>query len=323
MTITKNKLNSQSIKLKQKKDLIKNSRYNPNYKKTNQISKLKIIFPKLINRTDSKDSALQWYFNGFVISINGRLLVVDPGVDFYARFKKAGLNLADIAVIFISHDHIDHSASLHALLDMLLRINNKIDLIITKDCYRTRVPYYLKKLLKNNINLILIDNNNYSEKKNYMNEYFKKINFIRLFHSSRQTFGFKINFNKESVVYISDTGYAGKVFTNSGEYIPEKTEGIITKVLPKHTSIKNYCKDVTIGIVNINAISYSSHSKFHLSAWDVLNIFSESKLKQLLVQHQYPFDLDGKSNGKIFKQFFKDEKYKTMLPLNKTITVKL
>jgi ribonuclease BN (tRNA processing enzyme) len=53
-----------------------------------------------------------------LLTVNGALYVVDAGDGVVRRLAKAGVNLRDIGVVFITHHHDDHTAGLGTLLSV-------------------------------------------------------------------------------------------------------------------------------------------------------------------------------------------------------------
>lgn len=277
--------------------------------------KSRIIIPRQLFSPSLELEASMCYFNGFIINYHGDLMVVDPGVDFYARFTSTGLSAINIRAIVISHCHIDHLNSFPIFAEKMLRNKSRqIDLFCSRYAYETKVPEYLRESIEKSahINLFLLSD----KSKNYSFKTFGNhpIKFISLYHGDPDTLGFKIDLGKKRVAYISDTGYAIKVKTTKGIYPPEAVEGEFVSVLKKHQQIKNFFSDADLAVVNINDLAYNRHSKYHLSAWDVLDIFQGSRVKKLILQHLLPINIEGEDSNYLFKLFFQGEKYQTVLP---------
>ena len=283
-------------------------------------------FPKVCYKQTVTDHSFQWYFNGFIVGIGESLGVVDPGVDFYTRFTQAGLDLNDVIAIFISHEHIDHTASLLVLVDMIVRLGKPIDLIMPEDCLKSRLPDYLRDEIlrgKTNINLILLTNENFSDKVQYNSPLLDGLSFVKLYHSALETFGFSLKIGKQSFVYVSDTGYAEEIETSAGLFPPSGVKGDVRKITVKHGDIKEAVSGATHAVVNINDIAYSRHARTHLTAWDVQDIFAGTNLVCLYLQHQFPYNIHDEDNSIDFCDFFADQPYEVHMPYGEEFKITL
>ncbi len=282
---------------------------------TEKISGHEIIIPKLLFETSLELQIDQWYFNGYIINLKGKLIVVDPGVDFYSRFTSTGLSVNDIRVLIITHNHIDHTASLQIFLEKILKNKSKeITVFSSKDAFDTKVPDYYKTALSNakHVTLNLLSDSQMVYNDKILSEY--KISFLSLFHSCPDTFGFKLEVNKKIIGYVSDSGYAIKIKTDTGVFNSNETIGNLISIEEKHQYIADFFKNADLAVVNINALEYNKHSKYHLSGWDILDIFKKSQVKQVILQHISPINVDGEDSNYLFKLFFKDEEYQLILP---------
>lgn len=76
---------------------------------------------------------------GYFIRINKKLLqetsdedkteniVIDPGYNFLQNFCNMGFSISDIDTIVITHSHLDHSAELLPIMDLVFQINKRYD----------------------------------------------------------------------------------------------------------------------------------------------------------------------------------------------------
>ncbi|QLA18788.1 tetratricopeptide repeat protein [Desulfolutivibrio sulfoxidireducens] len=60
---------------------------------------------------------------GYYLRHNNHGVVIDPGLNFIENFSNAGLRMADIDTIVITHSHNDHTADLESLLTMAYKFN--------------------------------------------------------------------------------------------------------------------------------------------------------------------------------------------------------
>jgi len=66
----------------------------------------------------SRDADERSLGGGYYIRHNNIGVVIDPGLNFIENFSNAGLRMADINAIVITHSHNDHTADLESLLTM-------------------------------------------------------------------------------------------------------------------------------------------------------------------------------------------------------------
>ncbi len=279
------------------------------------ITKYRVFIPKQFFDTSEEFQSDQWYFNGFILDLDGSLILVDPGVDFYTRFTATGLSANDIQTVIITHNHIDHTADTLVFLEKVLRNESKkITLYISDDAFKTKIPEYYQNKLKEAKHIIfhLLKDSGQVQEYKILDRYPAK--FIPLYHSCPDTFGFKIDIDGKVFGYVTDTGYAIKVKTDLGNYDSDKTEGEFASIEEKHQYIKDFYSDVDIALVNINALEYNKHSKYHLSGWDLLDLFKDSLVKQVLLQHISPVNAEGEDSNYLYKLFFGDQPYHLILP---------
>jgi phosphoribosyl 1,2-cyclic phosphodiesterase len=289
--MNKNYLIAISKELRDKKDSLK-KRVKSGELDENK-SRFRIVAPKQLFDTSLEFQSDQWYFNGFVIDCDGRLIVVDPGVDFYSRFTSMGLSVNNIEALIVTHNHIDHTASVPVFLEKLLRNKSRnIDIFISQDAYDTKIPSYYKELMSqaDHIKVIYLKDSQKHYSATILGDY--SIQFLSLFHSCPDTFGFKLEINGKIVAYITDTGYAITVKTDIGVYESKEVSGNFVSIKEKHDYIKEFFSDVHIGVVNINDLDYNRHSKYHLSGWDVLDLFKDTQVQQVLLQHISPVNAE-------------------------------
>jgi len=282
-----------------------------------------VIIPRCLFDASKELQADQWYFNGFVIKLGEKLIIVDPGVDFYSRFSKTGLSIMDVECVIITHGHIDHTGSVDIIVEKLLRNKSKkIDLFVSQDAFEQKISrYYQEKLLeKEHISVVRLNDDNVNLKFETLGH---KLEFVKLHHSVKDAFGFKIDIGTEKIGYVSDTGYAIKVKTNKGVFASQLAEGDFEEIIEKHEYIKYFFQDVGLTVLNMNDLQYNRHSKYHLSGWDVLDIFKNSKLKKLVLHHLSLINVDGEDSNYLNKLFFADQSYEICLPhyLGRTVEI--
>ncbi len=304
------------LKDEAKKDIKNINSLSLNFDEYHGTSCAKIILPGYLFKNSLDIRASMNYFNGFIIEIPEGLIVVDPGVDFYNRMTCAGYSPTQIRAMIITHEHIDHLGDLNIFLEKFSQYSSsKIEIFISNSAYSNFLSNYRKSQLdsSDHIHLTLLSS---KEEKiihtTILGKY--QIQFLELFHSCKDTFGFKVQLGNVELWHISDTGYAIEVQTNKGIYDPSLSEGDFMRITQKHEYIKDFYQSNTYSIVNINDIDYNRHSRTHLSGYDVIDIFSKSSLEKLILQHLIPINIESEDSNYLYKLFFDDQKFKTVIP---------
>lgn len=288
-----------------------------------QESDVKIVLPKYLFENEYDLRADMHYCNGFIIDLKGDLVVVDPSTDFYSRLISSGYSALQIKAIIVTHEHLDHIDGLNILLDKIIRNGDlNVELYLPNSAYNGRIPEYYKEKIASNdkIKTTLLDANKGQLQSSILLDKYK-IEFLEMFHGCPDTFGFKIKFPDFHLGHITDTGYAITVQTDLGVSPVKEVVGNFTQIIQKHYYIKDFYSSVDYAVVNINDIAYNRHSKYHLSAYDLQDIFEGSKLKKLILQHLLPINIEEEDSNYLYKLFFYDQKYQTIIPhyLKKTI----
>lgn len=275
----------------------------------------KIVIPPIVADNSLEMRSDQWWFNGFLICKQNGITLVDPGIDFYTRFTKTKYSIFDIRTIVVTHGHSDHISSLPIFIEKLSRDKtNKVDVFISDFAYENELSGYMKKLLGNDekFNLVKISDNDHQAK--YKTQVGDEIEFVKLFHSIQDTFGFKVKIDGRLVGYVSDTGYAIRVKTNKGVFNSEEADGDFEEIVEKHNYIKDFYSDVDVVVVNANDLQYNRHSKFHLGGWDMLDLFKDGRLSVMVMHHIPPVNIEGEDTNMLYKLFLHGQHYKVYLP---------
>ena len=124
------------------------------------------------------------------------------------KLKEIGVSPNEIDAILITHTHIDHVKGLKVF-------TNK---------YKTNV--YISNKMKNDLDYL----ENYQLIEEIINIKDLLINTIKTSHDTEESFGYVIESNKKSLVYITDTGYINekyhKLLSNRNIYILESNHDI-------------------------------------------------------------------------------------------------
>lgn len=307
-----------SKKLRNSKDLLKRATLRKKFRRQSNA----IILPKqVIEFGDKEYLGDKWLYNGFVLRINNSLVIVDPGVGFYSRFVTSGLSLGQVNALILSHKHLDHSNDLLVLLEMIAKYRYaKLEVSLPSDFYSELPEYYKKLIREKKIKVRLLESDNHQFNFNF---YKTKIEFIRLHHSVKYTYGFKMTIGNKKLSYLSDTGYSILVKTNKGKYKPDEVVGQVESIDKKHDYIEKFYSDSDYLIANINDLHLNRHSAFHLSGYDLLDLLKNSKIRTLILQHLATLNAHGKDSNYIYKLFFKDQKYSVIIPNNQLIEINI
>ena len=124
------------------------------------------------------------------------------------KLKEIGVSPNEIDAILITHTHIDHVKGLKVF-------TNK---------YKTNV--YISNKMKNDLDYL----ENYQLIEEIINIKDLLINTIKTSHDTEESFGYVIESNNKSLVYITDTGYINekyyKLLSNKNIYILESNHDI-------------------------------------------------------------------------------------------------
>lgn len=308
-----------SKKIRNSKDLLKRATLRKKLRRQDDA----IILPRqVIEFGDKEYLGDKWLYNGFILRINNSLVIVDPGVGFYSRLVTSGLSLGQVNALILSHKHLDHSNDLLVLLEMIAKYRNtKLEVYLPGDFYSELPEYYRKLIQEKKIKVRLLKSDNHKFDITFIDKI--KIEFMRLHHSIKYTYGFKINIGDKKLSYLSDSGYSVLVKTDKGEYKPDKVFGRVESIVGKHDYIKKFYSDSDYLIANINDLHFNRHSAFHLSGYDLLDLLKNSKIRTLILQHLATLNAHGKDSNYIYKLFFKDQKYSVIIPNNQLIEINI
>lgn len=276
-----------------------------------------VIVPKIVHEPSVVDYAMQWYFNGFVLSFGDGALIVDPGVGFYSRFTTTGLTIKDIRGIFISHEHLDHCGDLLVFIDMIAKTETPVDMFLPINLIENVLPPYYRDLVYDHpsINLIVMyDDKSAGSNRQVRWSTLDSLELLQLHHSTEHTFGFRMVHADEKIAYISDTGYATELRSQEGLVSPRETTGAFESIAHKHEELKGYVKDIDTLLCNINDLAYNRHSLTHLSGWDVSDMLEGSTVKRLILLHLSPYDAEGKNSTVAYTDFFEADSITCLIP---------
>jgi len=93
---------------------------------------------------------------GFILSIHGTKIYVDPGIGSLVSAIESNVNLEDMDVIFVSHAHLDHSSDVEGIIESVYMrsfYRKKALLIVApcvlglkENCNNYISSYHLKKV---------------------------------------------------------------------------------------------------------------------------------------------------------------------------------
>ena len=136
--------------------------------------------------------------NCTIIICDDTKIIIDMGIS-YITLKKSleenSLSFDDFSGILITHNHSDHVNGLKTLIK-----KTKLNAYITKEMYES-----IKEIIPKE-RCIFID-----EELDINNV---KIELIHTSHDAPVSYGYIINYNDKSIVYITDTGYINRKILN-------------------------------------------------------------------------------------------------------------
>ena len=76
---------------------------------------------------------------GYFISWQGKGIVIDPGFNFIDNLKKEGFKFDDIDMVFVTHDHQDHTNDIERILTLLYEYND------LNKRYKKSIKFYMNR----------------------------------------------------------------------------------------------------------------------------------------------------------------------------------
>lgn len=280
-----------------------------------QIPENQIIVPGIQHAPSRIDDAMQWYFNGFTLAIDDGVMIIDPGVDFYTRFTATGYTAKDIKAVFVSHQHLDHCGDLNVFIDILAKTETPVDMYLPVNVVDGVLPAHYKELVEQNPNfnlIVMADDTSQATTPKWQS--LQTLQVKQLHHSTKHTFGFKLQIAGKTVAYISDTGYATTIQTTNGIEPANAATGEYISIVNKYTDIQEFAKDVDTLACNVNDLFYNRHSVTHMSGWDLHDILGEARVSKLLLLHLNPRDSQGNNLNDVYQKFFATNSRQVVLP---------
>ena len=136
--------------------------------------------------------------NCAIIICDDTKIIIDMGISFITlkrSLEENSLSFEDFSGILITHNHSDHVNGLKTLIN-----KTKLNAYITKEMYESIKDYIPKE------RCIFIDEE--------FNINDVKIELIHTSHDAPASFGFIIDYDDKSIVYITDTGYINRKILN-------------------------------------------------------------------------------------------------------------
>lgn len=234
----------------------------------------------------------KWLFNGFIIKAGELNMLVDPGAELLSRIHDI-TSLLRLNTLFISHSHIDHYSSAEVALEFMKLGNSNRTLCIlgSSKVFRDKAisDYHLNLTSKFTSTEII------QLKHNHKVQIFNsELIPVKLYHSIEGTFGFILNIQNISIGYISDTGYTKTFQTSTGKTYSsgdKEYQGDFEKIITKHNWIKKYFSKVDYLIANVHDLLFTSHSEFHMTGFDLIDILKKSAIKLCVIPNLHPVDL--------------------------------
>ena len=137
--------------------------------------------------------------NCTVVICDNTKIIIDMGISYITlkrSLEENSLSFDDFSGLLITHNHSDHINGLKTLIN-----KTRINAYITKEMYESIKEYIPKE------RCIFID------EKFEINDV--NIELIHTSHDAPVSFGFIINYDDKSMVYITDTGYINRKILNN------------------------------------------------------------------------------------------------------------
>jgi ribonuclease BN (tRNA processing enzyme) len=260
--------------------------------------------------------------SGFYIKYHDLELMVDPGVNTLDRAQKIGVNLYRANGLFISHAHSDHDNDANIVVEIASNNGEKFDLLASKEALgdRTVKPWHIEENTRANIDLHKLSDESITLFKEYA------LKPIKTYHSIDGSFGFVLDLDGIKIGYTGDSGFTKKFKTTESEYVVGNTEysGEILGPTEFNNELKSVFANVDILIFNLHNFSYCKSSVFHSTAFDLIEILKDSKVKLCICDHFNPNSaLHKKYSGNVIEFIKQKSEKNVVLVPNQGLVVKL
>lgn len=322
-----NKLIKLDLKRRRIREESKNKYYAENFKQNNS----RIVFPPFHIKENMHQlrTVKSWFYNGFLIELPKLSMIVDPGVDITYRLALGEYPITKINTLFISHSHLDHTAGGNTIMDWLISKNIPTQIITEKSVVASKElseyhsgsknssldwsAKHFTTIIKNKTPIKLINGS-------YL------LTPVKMDHGIECS-GFILETRSKKIGYISDTGYAKKVNIDGKEFIVGSSDLPLgeVQILDKNDDLKQIYSYVDILILNVESFGYKKNSDTHLTIFDVIDIVSESQIKNVILAHINPIGELGEQWPQKLSEFIQErnKRVKVFYPKKKGLIFKL
>lgn len=132
--------------------------------------------------------------NCSIVICSNTKIIIDIGISYLKlkrKLESSGMDISEFSILLITHSHSDHIKGLSSIIK-----HTNIKLGMTKEMYKE-----FEDIIPINRIIFLQD-------KNILNDV--GIDLIHTSHDTPCSYGYIINYNNKSLVYITDTGYINR-----------------------------------------------------------------------------------------------------------------
>ena len=209
--------------------------------------------------------------SSYLIKGFSKLILIDLGNGNCKKFiNEIGIKNIGNAILFLSHNHIDHSFDVLRLIKYLRKNDCKLKIYLPK---KSLMYWYINSIKYYDVNIIN------SETTFYLDDF--KFSFCRTVHRG-ECYSIKIEKENQFFVYTSDMSCISKELR---EFCKNANSVLIDAGFPKkrkfylkgyHGNTKKLLQDLFSDSCNVNKV-YVSHLKANLKDEDYVKVFPENK----------------------------------------------
>jgi ribonuclease BN (tRNA processing enzyme) len=224
---------------------------------------------------------------GFVITIDGVQLYIDPGPGAVVRANELGLDLGRLDGIYISHGHIDHYEGAESIIEaMCWAMSSRRGLLMTTQQVLQEELLISEYHQGEKVRTGYVGGPDIHVLKEYEPIKIKDLTItpIPAYHGG-ENYGFVIEGRNCKIGYTSDTNYIRSYLTSEGVKEMGKVGPLMDfqGIVDFRKDIKEAYQDVDILIANIT--THNSWAHRHITTLGLPHLLEGSKVKACLLTH--------------------------------------